>query len=222
MTKRRRALLLGFFVVLLSIGFPSLVLLDQRSPTQRALDWATAHASSLPVTLDEIAAFPPDYRRAIFRKLEPSVQAALWQDQVDRILRNESLDDEQRAEVLRMRSFITPANYAAATPPAALAEMCKRGSPTATLLGDYKKLFTALGAHASPTFSARAIGIGAYESWSARATALARRGNGSQSYCDCLEDSWCGCTACYSFFCAEQDNCGCFQLYHCNGECIRP
>ena len=106
-------------LLVLSIGALLIGVSDWPASTTRFLvpecqairNWVTAHAQSLPQTLDEIAAYPLAYRRAIFSSLRPEVKAALWREQMTRFLRTHRLSPEQRAFSETARSHAIPARW---------------------------------------------------------------------------------------------------------------
>ncbi|GLW93732.1 bacteriocin fulvocin C-related protein [Actinokineospora globicatena] len=68
------------------------------SDDAKARAWVAANRGSLPITFDEITAYPIAYRKAILASLSPAERSALWSEQVNRYrLTHPDLTAEQRA-----------------------------------------------------------------------------------------------------------------------------
>lgn len=222
----RIAALIGL-PLLLSVGIPSLVLLDNRPTNQRAEAWVTAHANSLPKSLDEFAAYPTPYRRAIWSGLSESVKADLWRTQLDQLLNESSLTKEQRSAIIQMRSFLSPELYKSnAKQPAALQAMCRKDGQTAALLADYRAWLADLGSHARPKYTTSALAVTAYEGIRAKVNAVAHRPAPFED-CSCNSESMCStCDWAWTLTCAYNEachgtpqGCGCLWVNPCDGKC---
>jgi hypothetical protein len=77
----------------------------------RATAWTKSHPESLPTTLSEFAAFPAQYRSAVFTALSPQVKASLWREHLAPKLTDPSESVTQKALIARLYSLITPDLY---------------------------------------------------------------------------------------------------------------
>lgn len=100
---------LGKATAIASIGLTSAIaatiLTDTRTPAMRARDWVDRNRDSLPTSLDDLSAFPKEYRKEIFRILENPQRVKLWQDQLASLLTRADLElsAAQRAHIERAR-----------------------------------------------------------------------------------------------------------------------
>ncbi len=189
--------------------------LDHRTTRQRADAWAAAHASSQPTTLEELAAYPADYRQAIFNALPPAEQSRLWHVQLQRVLDTESnLTGEQRAFIQNVMTLATPASF-------------MKDMPKPEVCNDIARLFT----NPVQKEKVRAIAVGATPVASLAATwvKVSERVRsavqlGAAEYpCSCRGLGLCECglvAACVDGDCNSSQDCGCIWAGECNKMCV--
>src|SRR6476619_4307432 len=95
-------------VVLAGVGA---VNLDRRTERERAGAWANSHVSALPKSLAQLAAYPEDYRKAIFKAMPAADKSRLWREQLQIVLDREPLDNEQRTFIEKTIALATPLSF---------------------------------------------------------------------------------------------------------------
>lgn len=226
----------------LSLAALSVVAADWSASTARSVipecqairNWVTAYAQSLPQTLDEIAAYPLGYRRAIFSSLRPEVKAALWREQMTRFMKTHRLNPEQRAFSEMARSHAVPARWdrSRARTPEEEAHNTEfhRYVRTETLRlfsFEERQAFLILGSvipvipqaprvafpGRSTSGSIQRVGFGL--------TGAGEMGSRFMAQCECAtSDNWCDSGACGGGGChSVAAACGWFWCENCNGSC---
>jgi len=198
-------------VVLAGVGA---VNLDKRTERERAGAWANSHASALPKTLAQLAAYPEDYRKAIFKAMPAADKSRMWREQLQVVLDRETLNNEQRTFIEKTIALATPASF-------------EPNQPTPEVCPDIARLFT------NPDLKAKVTKLGAVtpparSTWSTvanvsqtihRAVGL----NARQIPCDCRGLGLCECgltQACISTGgCNQTDDCGCIWSGTCDKYC---
>jgi hypothetical protein len=71
----------------------------------------TAHAASLPKTLDEFLSFPLDYQRAIFNASSPELKSRFFQEHLLRELRTGAFSEDQKQALGDAVEQLTPEAY---------------------------------------------------------------------------------------------------------------
>jgi hypothetical protein len=196
----------GAFVVVANV--------DARSPVERAREWASTHHVALSsMTLEEYAAYPEDYRKAIIKEIAPEDQSRLWRTQLALVLKNErALTDVQRAFIARTMDQSTPESF---VPGADHPEIC---ADIATIFPDkrVRKELVTLGSAVNPV-----------STWRPFLIALTERVHGalvadaSANYCNCRGLGLCECgllEGCQDDPTCSQipDLCGCIWLGQCD------
>src|SRR6476469_2268255 len=115
-------------LVVVSAGIGA-VNLDKRTERERAGAWANSHASALPRTLAQLAAYPEDYRKAIFKAMPAADKSRMWREQLQIVLDRETLNNEQRTFVEKTMALATPASF-------------EPNQPTPEVCPDIARLFT--------------------------------------------------------------------------------
>ena len=213
-TRNGRSVVAAMVVLLASIGA---VNLDRRTERERADAWAESHASSLPTSLAALAAFPEDYRKAIFTVMPAAEKSRLWREQLRFVLDHEPLNNEPRTFVEKTIALATPRSFEPNQP---TPEVC---ADIASLFGDpdQRDKVTKLGSVAPPARSA----------WSTLATVseMVHRAVGLSarlSPCDCRGLGLCECgltQACINEEgCLPSDDCGCIWAGPCDKYCETP
>ncbi|MEE8585571.1 MAG: hypothetical protein V3T83_12035, partial [Acidobacteriota bacterium] len=71
--------------------------------------WVENHGGELPASFQEISAFPPAYRRAIFSSLSPQQRSDLRHEQLDfHLMRNPEWSPDQKEIVRQGRALFRP------------------------------------------------------------------------------------------------------------------
>jgi hypothetical protein len=191
--------------------------LDQRTDAERAKVWATSHTRALPSTLAELAAYPEDYRKAIFSALPAADKSRLWREQLQLVLDRETLDNEQRTFVEKTIAMATPQSF-------------EPNQPTPEVCPDIARLFT------DPDMRAKVTKLGsmtppARTAWStvASVTTTLHQTVGLNAHafrCDCRGLGLCECgltEACTAEGgCEHSENCGCIWYGTCDKYCEAP
>lgn len=99
-----------------SVG--ALALVDTRSASARAADWAATEAATgtLPTSVADVALLPEAYRRATFLKMTPAQRSALWVEQYSILENDPSLSQDQRAVISGYKALIEPDLYDKTSP----------------------------------------------------------------------------------------------------------
>lgn len=188
--------------------------LDQRTERARAGAWANSHASALPKSLAQLAAYPEDYRKAIFKAMPAADKSRMWREQLQIVLDREPLDNEQRTFVEKTIALATPASF-------------EPNQPTPEVCPDIARLFT------DPDLRAKVTKLGtitppARSVWStvANASQTIHRAVGLNARgfkCDCRGLGLCECgltEACISTGgCEQTEDCGCIWSGTCDKYC---
>ncbi len=199
-------------VIAWAIAGMGAVNLDHRTLQQRAQRWAAAHSSSAPTTLEALAAYPAEYRQAIFRTLPVTEQSRLWRAQLQRVLDTEpNLNDEQRAFLATTMALATPASFMKDMPHP---EVCEDIARLFTNTAQRQKVRAiAVGVTPATTFGATWVNV----SERVRSAVTVRAGGES---CNCRGEGWCECGligyACVNGDCEHANTCGCIWG---DGEC---
>jgi hypothetical protein len=204
----------ALIVVLAGIGA---VNLDQRSDRARAGAWADSHVNALPKSLAQLAAYPEDYRKAIFHAMPAAEKSRLWREQLQIVLDRETLDNEQRTFIEKTIALATPVSF-------------EPNQPTPEVCPDIARLFT------DPGLRAKVTKLGSFTPpsrtvWSTVANVsqkihqtvgLTARG----FKCDCRGLGLCECgltEACISEGgCEQTQDCGCIWSGTCDKYCEAP
>lgn len=186
--------------------------LDQRSDRDRAGAWADSHKSALPKTLAQLAAYPEDYRKAIFHAMPAADKSRMWREQLQTVLDRETLNNEQRTFIEKTIALATPASF-------------EPNQPTPEVCPDIARLFT------DPDLRDKVTKLGAVAPpsrtvWSTVATASQTMHravglNARRMKCECRGLGLCECgltEACVGTCEATQD-CGCIWSGTCTGYC---
>lgn len=199
---------------------------DNASAVSRADAWVSLHAAALPTTLEEIAAYPQEYREAIRKALTPKQRSHLWREQLQGFLDTEpGLTAEQRAYVLELIGKLTPANITLASAgDQVVFDICER-IPTLFPERQQQQVFSLLGATKSPRTSLDSLLVAFRERVGSTLSLLqpAYAEEGSQ-LCNCRGWGWCECTGselCSGLSCQTHQGSGCGEdPSNCNGICI--
>lgn len=202
-------------VVCLSYAL-SYSVVDARPAHERASAWVEGRAGALPNTLGELAAFPLEYRKAIFTGLSSSDKARLWREQLAALLEERDLSVDQRSAIEQFRSLLTADTYGG-QPSAELARLCDKNSEASRHLASHRSWFTELASHTQPRGSAAALLVHLKEGLNQ--TVMAK--DVELPGCTCANGSWCSCWTCTSLNCwkPSQANCGCGWAFACDGLC---
>jgi hypothetical protein len=206
-----RSVVAVLVVVLAGIGA---VNLDRRTERERAGAWADSHVSALPKSLAQLAAYPEDYRKAIFHAMPAADKSRLWREQLQVVLDREKLNNEQRTFIEKTMALATPASF-------------EPNQPTPEVCPDIARLFT------DPDMRAKVTKLGSFtpparSAWSTiaavsqtvhRAVGL----NARQLNCDCRGLGLCECgltEACITGDgCSQTNDCGCIWSGTCDKYC---
>jgi hypothetical protein len=203
-------------VLILAIFGVGAVNLDHRTVRQRAAAWAQAHANALPSTLEDIAAYPAEYRQAIFEALPAAEKSRLWQIQLQHVLDTERLTADQRAFVVNVKAMATPTSF--------LKDM-----PKPEICPDVARLFT----NPAQKEKVRAIaeGVTPARSFSAAWVKTSERVRSAVSLtaaqfdCSCRGLGLCECgltSGCLDGDCNQTQTCGCIWSGTCDKMCMAP
>lgn len=183
----------------------------------RAKEWTSAHAAALPSSLEELAAYPEVYRRAIIQALSPAEKSRLWQMQLSNVLRTEALTREQRDFVREAMEIVRPSNFASGANPPDLCERIAKLFPNTRVQRMFRA--TALGTGVPPEYSLQPVLL----SLSEHVHSLMSL-NAQPWTCTCRNDGWCECG--FGYDCINPDGCtecegccGCFFGSTCNRLC---
>jgi hypothetical protein len=188
--------------------------LDHRTERQRAGVWANSHVNALPKSLAQLAAYPEDYRKAIFKAMPAADKSRMWREQLQAVLDRETLDNEQRTFIEKTMALATPASF-------------EPNQPTPEVCPDIARLFT------DPDLRAKVTKLGtvtppARSMWSTVATVSETIHrtvglNAGGFKCDCRGLGLCECgltEACISTGgCEQSDDCGCIWSGTCDKYC---
>lgn len=188
--------------------------LDQRTDTERAKAWTASHPNALPTSLAELAAYPEDYRTAIFKALPAADKSRLWREQLQTVLDHETLTNEQRTFVEQTIAMATPTSF-------------EPNQPTPEVCPDIARLFT------DQTMRDKVTKLGsvtppARTAWSTVAfvstklhDTIGLNAHGFKCECRGLGLCECGLTeACIpDGGCEESDDCGCIWAGKCDKYC---
>jgi hypothetical protein len=211
-TPLRTRLLLGLGGALVGMLVFSLMT-DGRSTRERAAAWAADHATVLPQTLEDLAAYPLDYQRAILKALPAEQKSQLWRTQLRQLLSDRpNLSVDQRAFVEYAIDLASPEAFAAENPP----DLCER---IAGLFPnpDDRRYFRQVASAATPEFGWRPTFVTLAEGVRSSLVARAR-----QEDCTCRGLGACECPlldACVNADCETNEDCGCIFALECNRIC---
>ena len=206
-----RAIAAVLVVVFAGIG---VVNMDQRTERERAGAWADSHASALPKTLAQLAAYPEDYRKAIFHAMPPAEKSRMWREQLQVVLDRETLNNEQRTFIEKTIALATPASFEPNQP---TPEVC---ADIATLFTDpdLREKVTKLGSVAPPSHTVWST-VANVNRTLHRAVTL----NARAMRCECRGLGLCECgltQACITDgTCSQNEDCGCIWSGTCYGIC---
>jgi hypothetical protein len=192
-------------VTVLALIAVGAVNLDHRTLPQRAKAWAAAHPAPASTTLEQLAAYPAEYRVAVFQTLPAADKSRLWRAQLQRVLDTEpGLTAEQHAFVVNTMALATPASFV-------------KDAPHPDVCADIARLFTnnvqrlkvraiAAGITPAATFGATLVTV----SERLRSAVTVRAGS---EECNCRGLGWCECGligySCINADCAHVNSCGC-------------
>lgn len=201
-------------VLMVLIAGIGAVNMDQRTERERAGAWANSHTNRLPKSLAQLAAYPEDYRKAIFHAMPAADKSRMWREQLQTVLISETLNNEQRTFIEQTIALATPASFAP-------------NQPTPEVCPDIARLFT------NPDLRAKVTKLGTVTPpsrgmWSTvammsqtvhRAVGLNARG----FKCDCRGLGLCECgltEACIATGgCEQTEDCGCIWTGTCDKYC---
>ena len=204
-------------VLVVALAGIGAVNLDRRTESERAGAWAKSHARALPKTLAQLAAYPEDYRKAIFTAMPAADKSRMWREQLQIVLDRETLDNGQRTFLEKTIALATPASF-------------EPNQPTPEVCPDIARLFT------NPDLRAKVTKLGSFAPpsrgvWStvANVTQTIHRAvglNARQINCDCRGLGLCECgltEACTAAGgCNRTENCGCIWSGTCDKYCEAP
>jgi len=75
---------IALFVTLSFLTLATTAWAEEESSCGQAAAWVADHAGELPSTYDELAAYPPSLRRAIFAALPAETKSRLWREHLER------------------------------------------------------------------------------------------------------------------------------------------
>jgi hypothetical protein len=207
----RLLLVLGIMLT----GVTVFALTADRSPIgDRATAWAVGHSSSLPQTLEELAAYPPVYRREIVKALPPETKSALWRAQLRRFVADRpNLTVGQREFMSYAIDVASPEAFAPGANPPELCERIAKMFPNA----EDRAQFRLIAEGVAPTFAWRPAVITLTERVRERVFASAQA-----EECNCRGLGLCECSlleGCSPLDCTPADNCGCVFVGSCNRVC---
>ena len=208
-----------FLGVLVAVGGGLMLManVDARSVNDRAKDWVAANQTTLPQALEEYAAYPIEYQRAIYDASSPQDKSRLWRTQLGAVLaREQHLTIAQRALLQQGIDLATPESFEpTATPP----DLCPR---IAEIFPDARerRLFMRLGSAVEPSFTWRPTAISLMERVRARLVVHA-----APVDCNCRGLGLCECNlfeACDVAppNCIQTHSCGCIWLGECDKTCV--
>lgn len=208
-SRRGRSVVAVTVLAMLGIGA---VNLDHRSVRQRADAWAAAHASTM--TLEQLAAYPAEYRQALFQALPAAEQSRLWHVQLQRVLDTEpNLTSEQRAFISNVMVMATPASFMKDMPKP---EVCQDVARLFTNPNQKEKVRTiATGATPIRTFGSTWVKV--IEKVRSAVSLRAEKFD-----CSCRGLGLCECgliNACLDGDCTHTNNCGCIWAGECDKMC---
>jgi hypothetical protein len=232
MTTRKRLAIRALYIVLvgalvLGVAEAFIETTDHRTPTERAEAWVVAHTRSLPSTLEEIAAFPLEYREAIREALPPGTRSELWKAQFQRFLDTApDLSEEQRAYVQSLIREFTPENIerASLVNPDVF-DVCER-APELFPSREQMQLFNVLGWNASPDVSWNSLVASSRTRVLSTLSSFVKPAYASrvQDRCQCNGWGWCECSGsetCSQVECTTNWNCGCGEdPNNCTEKCV--
>jgi hypothetical protein len=159
-----------------------------------ATKWVAANRANLPTTYDDFARFAVPYREAICAALSPETRSRLWTEHVRRFrAANPNPTAAQAAVLDRVATLAAdPATFGGARP------------------DDAGLVESAIAAYGKDTAAALLATLGPAAPQS------------PDEYCNCsTESDWCGPSAgCLDIGCIQQDHCGSFWAYKCDGHCV--
>lgn len=203
-------------VAVLTVGMVGVgaVNLDHRTVRERANAWAASHASGQTMTLEALAAYPAEYRQAIFDELSPAEQSRLWHVQLQRVLDTEpNLTGDQRAFIGRVMTMATPASFMKEMPKP---EVCQDIARLFTNPGQKERVRT-IASGIAPAVSLTSTWVSVTE----RVRAAVSLG-AEQFPCSCRGQGLCECgliVACVDGDCQHNQNCGCIWSGECDKMC---
>ena len=208
---RVRVLIGTTVLVLAAIALAASV--DARSQVDRAKAWASTHHVALSaMSLEEYAAYPEDYKRAILEEIAPADHSRLWRTQLSIVLKTEpTLTGAQRTFIQQTLDQATPESFA---PGANHPEVC---TDIATMFPDarVRKLVVTLGSAVKPVATWRPFLVSLGERL--RASVVA---NADINYCNCRGLGLCECglfDGCQDApSCQPTSWCGCIWLGPCD------
>lgn len=214
----------------------SVSILKGATVEKRAETWVEGRLANLPEGLNEYAALPKEYRRAVYHRLSAEQRVSLWHEQLDLFAETARLSPSTLSTIRYIRQALTVHMFKkdrTAEDLAALTALC--GKLKAALTPDQAKIFGELGSIGRPSFAARLQGAQVRLLEAIASTTQAWFGAYASNYgtrsviCSCNIGSWCSCWECrngppYPYdLCFPEwsppDECGCFNAYECNGNC---
>lgn len=192
---------------------------DRRPECEQAVSWVAARQGHLPVTLNEIAAYPGIYRRAIFTALPHETRAALWQARIAQALQRD-ITPMERAMLEEAKGFVTADLYKKTGSPQRERAAEWRTRYRAAFTPAHRKLVTDLGDTDGDFRSVSSTLVQLKQQWNGLGAAFALPtcdcNNGWPDDCDSgLTCHYQGGPVCISTL----DGCGPFGWDQCNGYC---
>ena len=212
-SRRGRGIVAVCVLALLGVGA---VNLDHRTPRDRAIAWAQSHEGALPSTLEELAAFPADYRQAIFAALPVTEQSRLWHVQLQQVLDTEPLTADQRTYVVNLMAMATPASFMKDMPKPEVCDDIARLFTNPTQKEKVRRIATV----ATPARSFSATWVKASEKMRSAVLVGAARFD-----CSCRGLGLCECgllAGCAEGDCNHTMTCGCLWEGECDKMCNVP
>jgi len=202
-------------LVLAVTGVTVMARMDARPVTDRAKAWVASHRQVLPQTLEEYAAYPVEYQRAIFEAYTPQDKSRMWRTQLQLVLDHErNLSPAQQAFIRQSIAQATPESF---EPLATTPNVCPR---VAELFADMKskRLFNQLGTATTPSSALRPMLVSLTEKIRAKFVTQA-----DAEACNCHGHGFCECGSLSSCMggnsCTHNMNCGCIWSSECDSVC---
>lgn len=209
-SRRGRSVIAVMVLAMLGIGA---VNLDRRTVRQRAEAWAASHATT--TTLEQLAAYPSEYRQAIFQALPPAEQSRLWHVQFQRVLDTEpNLTTEQRAFIVKVMAMATPQSFMKDMPKP---EVCQDVAQLFTNPQQKERVRT-IATGATPASTMGSTWVKVSEKLRAAVSLRAEKFD-----CSCRGLGLCECglvNSCMDGDCASANTCGCIWAGECDKMCM--
>jgi hypothetical protein len=219
--RSNRPILIAMIVMASQVGPASLPGSHSPSPMncREARQWAEAHASTLPRTLDAFARLEGARRRAAFTVISAADRAQLWQEQLTRFQRRTDLTIETRALTAEALAVLGPEAYQPSGEARDAARRVAERLARTFMRDEHRRAFADLGYLARPAEeTAAATSVLGFLSPSVAAQ--------PNFYCECsffAPGNWdCGDLVCSFYWldmCWKWIGCGPLGIYECDSLC---